>query len=93
MTQVDQVSGLLTDLYIGGTAILAAEPRARAEILRAAFELMTAQREELATLIALENVKALVEACAEVSYAAEFFRPRGGARLHGVALSGAQLVR
>jgi succinate-semialdehyde dehydrogenase / glutarate-semialdehyde dehydrogenase len=119
MTQVDQlVSGLLTDLYIGGKAIPAAgdgrfdvldpatgtviasvadggvedamaavgaaadaaaswaatAPRARSEILRAAFELMTAQREELATLIALENGKALVDARAEVSYAAEFFR-------------------
>jgi succinate-semialdehyde dehydrogenase/glutarate-semialdehyde dehydrogenase len=119
MTQVDQVvSGLLTDLYLGGKAVPAAgggrfdvldpatgtviasvadggvedamaavgaaeeaaaswaatAPRARAEILRAAFELMTAQREELATLIALENGKALVDARAEVSYAAEFFR-------------------
>ena len=119
MTQVDQlVSGLLTDLYIGGKAIpatadgrfdvldpatgtvitsvadggvedalaavgaaaeaaaswAATAPRARAEILRAAFELMTAQREELATLIALENGKALVDARAEVRYAAEFFR-------------------
>jgi succinate-semialdehyde dehydrogenase/glutarate-semialdehyde dehydrogenase len=35
---------------------------------------MTAQREELAALIALENGKALVDARAEVSYAAEFFR-------------------
>jgi succinate-semialdehyde dehydrogenase/glutarate-semialdehyde dehydrogenase len=119
MTQVDQVvSGLLTDLYIGGKAVPAAgggrfdvldpatgtvitsvadggiedamaavaaaeeaaaswaatAPRARAEILRAAFELMTAQREELATLIALENGKALADARAETSYAAEFFR-------------------
>ena len=119
MTQVDQVvTGLLTDLYIGGKAVPAAgggrfdvldpatgavitsvsdggiedamsavgaaeeaaaswaatAPRARAEILRAAFELMTAQREELATLIALENGKALVDARSEVSYAAEFFR-------------------
>ena len=52
----------------------ATTPRARAEILRSAFELMTAQREDLATLIALENGKALVDARAEVSYAAEFFR-------------------
>jgi succinate-semialdehyde dehydrogenase/glutarate-semialdehyde dehydrogenase len=52
----------------------ATAPRARAEILRAVFELMTAQREDLATLIALENGKALVDARAEVSYAAEFFR-------------------
>jgi len=119
MTQTDQlVSGLLTDLYIGGKAVPAAAggrfdvldpatrdviasvadagvedalaavdaadeaaasfaataPRARAELLRAVFELMTAQREDLATLIALENGKALVDARAEVSYAAEFFR-------------------
>jgi succinate-semialdehyde dehydrogenase/glutarate-semialdehyde dehydrogenase len=86
MTQVDQVvSGLPTDLYTA--------PRVRAEILPAAFELMTAQREELATLIALENGKAVLDACAEVSYAAEFFLPRRRARRHGVALPGAQLVR
>ena len=52
----------------------ATAPRERAEILRAAFELMTAQREDLATLIALENGKALVDARGEVAYAAEFFR-------------------
>ena len=66
MTQVDQVvSGLLTDLYAGAAEEAAASwaataPRARAEILRAAVELMTAQSKELATLIALENSKALV---------------------------------
>ena len=52
----------------------ATAPRARAEILRAAFELMTEQRDDLATLISLENGKALADARAEVSYAAEFFR-------------------
>jgi succinate-semialdehyde dehydrogenase / glutarate-semialdehyde dehydrogenase len=49
-------------------------PRARAEILRRAFELMTARADELAHLISLENGKALVDARGEVAYAAEFFR-------------------
>ena len=52
----------------------AAAPRRRAEILRAAYELMTAKAEELAHLIALENGKALIDARGEVAYAAEFFR-------------------
>ncbi len=142
MTQVDQlVSGLLTDLYIGGKAVPAAAggrfdvldpatrtviasvadagvqdaiaavgaaeeaaasfaataPRARAEILRAAFELMTAQREDLATLIALENGKALTDARAEVSYAAEFFRWYGEEAVRadgslGIAPSGSNRI-
>jgi succinate-semialdehyde dehydrogenase / glutarate-semialdehyde dehydrogenase len=49
-------------------------PRARAEILRRAFELVTAQKEALATLITRENGKSLADARAEMTYAAEFFR-------------------
>lgn len=49
-------------------------PRERAEILRKAFELMTARREEFATLISLEEGKTRAEALGEVTYAAEFFR-------------------
>jgi succinate-semialdehyde dehydrogenase/glutarate-semialdehyde dehydrogenase len=49
-------------------------PRQRGEILRRCFELMTARAEELATLISLENGKALSDARGEVAYAAEFFR-------------------
>jgi succinate-semialdehyde dehydrogenase/glutarate-semialdehyde dehydrogenase len=49
-------------------------PRDRAEILRKAYELMTARAEDIALLIVLENGKALPDARAEVSYAAEFFR-------------------
>src|SRR3954469_96880 len=49
-------------------------PRERAEVLRRAFELMTARSDDLAHLIALENGKALVDARGEVAYAAEFFR-------------------
>jgi succinate-semialdehyde dehydrogenase / glutarate-semialdehyde dehydrogenase len=49
-------------------------PRERSEILRRTFELMLRDREELATLISAENGKALADARAEVTYAAEFFR-------------------
>ena len=49
-------------------------PRARAEILRRAFELILAQQEPLARLITRENGKSLTDARAEMAYAAEFFR-------------------
>ncbi len=52
----------------------ATPPRQRAETLRRAFELMSARAEELATLVVLENGKALADARGEVAYAAEFFR-------------------
>src|SRR3712207_2478142 len=52
----------------------ATAPRERSEILRRTFELMTAQREQLARLVTLENGKALPDARGEVAYAAEFFR-------------------
>ena len=49
-------------------------PRKRSEILRRCFELMIERAEMLATLISLENGKALRDARGEVAYAAEFFR-------------------
>jgi len=49
-------------------------PRVRGEILRKAFELMTAEADYLAELISKENGKALPDAKGEVAYAAEFFR-------------------
>lgn len=52
----------------------ATPPRARAEILRRWFTLMTEHAEDLARLISLENGKALPDARGEVAYAAEFFR-------------------
>jgi succinate-semialdehyde dehydrogenase / glutarate-semialdehyde dehydrogenase len=52
----------------------ATAPRQRAEILRRAFELMIAERDQIARLIAAENGKAYSEAVGEVTYAAEFFR-------------------
>lgn len=49
-------------------------PRARAEILRLAYDLMVAEAETMATLIVRENGKVLTDARNEVTYAAEFFR-------------------
>lgn len=49
-------------------------PRARAEVLRKAFELIMAEQESLARLVTMENGKALSDARGEIAYAAEFFR-------------------
>ena len=49
-------------------------PRQRAEILRKAFELMTARLDDFARLITLENGKGRADAMGEATYAAEFFR-------------------
>lgn len=50
------------------------KPRERSEVLRKAFELMTARLGEFARLITLENGKARADAMGEAAYAAEFFR-------------------
>ena len=57
-----------------GPGWAATPPRQRAEILRRAWELMTERADEIATLISLENGKALTDAKGEATYAAEFFR-------------------
>lgn len=49
-------------------------PRERGEVLRRAFELMSARAEEIAYLMSLEMGKSLTDARGEVTYAAEFFR-------------------
>lgn len=49
-------------------------PRDRSNILRRAFELMSARLPEFARLITLENGKARGDAMGEATYAAEFFR-------------------
>ena len=49
-------------------------PRQRSEVLRKAWELMTARLDEFAHLITLENGKARSDALGEATYAAEFFR-------------------
>ncbi len=60
-------------------------PRERGEILRRAYEALTAQREELALLMTLEMGKALAESRAEVAYAADFLRwfSEEAVRIHG----------
>lgn len=65
----------------------ATAPRERAEVLRAAFDLMMHRRDDIARVISREQGKTLLEAIGEVNYAAEFFRwyseeaPRGLGRL------------
>jgi succinate-semialdehyde dehydrogenase/glutarate-semialdehyde dehydrogenase len=49
-------------------------PRERGEILRRAYEAITARADELALLMTLEMGKPVAESRAEVAYAAEFFR-------------------
>jgi succinate-semialdehyde dehydrogenase/glutarate-semialdehyde dehydrogenase len=57
-----------------GPAWAGTAPRERGEILRRAFELVTARAEDLALLMTLEMGKPLAESRAEIAYAAEFFR-------------------
>ncbi|WP_231987822.1 NAD-dependent succinate-semialdehyde dehydrogenase [Mycobacterium sp. 852002-51152_SCH6134967] len=52
----------------------ATPPRARADMLMAAFELLHARVDDLALLMTLEMGKPLAEARGEITYAAEFFR-------------------
>jgi succinate-semialdehyde dehydrogenase/glutarate-semialdehyde dehydrogenase len=49
-------------------------PRQRSEVLRKAWEMMTARLDEFAHLITLENGKARADSLGEATYAAEFFR-------------------
>jgi succinate-semialdehyde dehydrogenase/glutarate-semialdehyde dehydrogenase len=60
-------------------------PRDRGEILRAAYEKIVAQADELALLMTLEMGKSVAESKAEISYAAEFFRwfSEEAVRIHG----------
>jgi succinate-semialdehyde dehydrogenase / glutarate-semialdehyde dehydrogenase len=52
----------------------ATDPRARGEMLRTAFELITARAEDFALVMTLEMGKPLAEARGEVAYGAEFLR-------------------
>ncbi|WP_081923782.1 NAD-dependent succinate-semialdehyde dehydrogenase [Pseudonocardia halophobica] len=65
----------------------ATAPRARAEILLRAFQLMTERHAELARLVSAENGKPRADALGEIAYAAEFLRwyAEEGVRVPGVA--------
>ena len=60
-------------------------PRERGEILRRAFELLTARADDFAHLMSLEMGKTVAEARGEVAYGAEFFRwyAEEAVRVHG----------
>jgi succinate-semialdehyde dehydrogenase/glutarate-semialdehyde dehydrogenase len=60
-------------------------PRERGEVLRRAFELVTARSDELARIMTLEMGKTLAESRAEIAYGAEFFRwfSEEAVRIHG----------
>jgi succinate-semialdehyde dehydrogenase / glutarate-semialdehyde dehydrogenase len=60
--------------HAAGPEWAARAPRERAEILRRAFDLMTARLDEVAELIVREMGKPLAEARGEAAYAAEFLR-------------------
>lgn len=52
----------------------ATAPRVRGEILRKAFEILTAEKEHFAEIMVRENGKSWPDAIAEAGYATEFFR-------------------
>jgi succinate-semialdehyde dehydrogenase/glutarate-semialdehyde dehydrogenase len=73
-SSVDDALAML-DTAAATQASWAATPaRERAEILRKAFDLVTARADDFATTISLEMGKPLAEARGEVAYGAEFLR-------------------
>jgi succinate-semialdehyde dehydrogenase/glutarate-semialdehyde dehydrogenase len=71
---VDDARAML-DTAVATQASWAATPaRERGEILRKAFDLVTARADDFATTISLEMGKPLAEAKGEVTYGAEFLR-------------------
>jgi len=71
---VDEALAAVTAAHNAFPTWAATSARHRSEILRRAFDLMSAEVEDCARLIALENGKAWRDAMAEATYAAEFFR-------------------
>src|SRR6201996_3473447 len=70
----DDAKAALTAAVDAGPAWFDHAPRERGEILRRAFEAITARTDELALLMTLEMGKPIAESKAEITYAAEFFR-------------------
>jgi succinate-semialdehyde dehydrogenase/glutarate-semialdehyde dehydrogenase len=71
---VDDGGAALDAASAAQPAFAAMAPRARAEVLRRAFQIMTDRADEIAELIVLEMGKAFSEARGEALYAAEFLR-------------------
>lgn len=71
---IDDAQACIDAAAASAPAWRATPPRKRSEVLRRCFELMVERSEMLATLISMENGKALRDARGEVAYAAEFFR-------------------
>lgn len=74
VSTIDQCLSAVDTAADAQTTWAATAPRQRASILQRTYELMHRDGESLARLITLENGKALTDARAEVSYAAEYFR-------------------
>jgi succinate-semialdehyde dehydrogenase/glutarate-semialdehyde dehydrogenase len=70
----DDALAALDAAVAAGAAWAAHPPRERGEILRRAYEVITARVDDLALLMTLEMGKPIAESKAEVAYAAEFFR-------------------
>jgi succinate-semialdehyde dehydrogenase / glutarate-semialdehyde dehydrogenase len=71
---VDDALAMLDTAAATQAGWAATPPRERAEILRRAFDLVTARADDFATTISLEMGKTLAEARGEVAYGAEFLR-------------------
>ena len=70
----DDATKAVDAAYAAGVAWAATAPRERAEILRAAFELLDSKKDELAVIISREEGKTRAEGLGEMAYATEFFR-------------------
>ncbi len=70
----EQCEAAVTAAYNAFPSWSKTSPRVRSEMLRKAFEIMTAESDEIAKLISMENGKVFSDAKGEVAYAAEFFR-------------------
>lgn len=70
----DDATRAVDAAYEAGKSWSKTAPRERAEILRAAFELITARKDDLAVIMSREEGKTRAEGLGEIAYAAEFFR-------------------
>ena len=71
---VDDATLAIDAAFEAGKSLAKTAPRVRAEILRAAFELIMARKDDIAVIMSREEGKTRAEALGEVAYAAEFFR-------------------